>query len=441
MMNWNKQVLVLIQEQDTEIGDRSDIDRVISEINKEKEFAMMKWITSFNDITSWWSIIIKFLFKVKSFRSTDDIRYKLVYAMHEMKKSKIAGILSDTLSNFKLKESDASGLYIVRVTNATQREDIADTPAGINIDYKSDSCALSIAMLAVLIDLKVIKAKRTKQITRTMRTRTKQCNPVLTCLPNILYSVLFVLTCLLNLPFLAIHVPFTCFCAVLNPCVCFIIILPILTEDSCISRSWQIIIMHNVLTFIMFCILAGVLSIFNSWLSISLVIYTIVWPILLHNLLCKSLEFGVVSLPLEVLRKIDFGFLRVLCRQFEIIREQTCVRNIKPILNGLFTLIHIPVIILYIILFVFVKLIFEKRDFVSFSVFYTNFALALGFGIAGGILLLSKVYLVAIIFIIISLYVFFFLCVLHTYCWLEHNLEYGVLSNQCKKLHRCLQNY
>jgi hypothetical protein len=47
---------------------------------------------------------------------------------------------------------------------------------------------------------------------------------------------------------------------------------------------------------------------------------------------------------------------------------------------------------------------------------------------------------ITLITILISLYIFFFLCVLQTYCWLEHNLEYGIFSNQCKKLDTCLQN-
>jgi hypothetical protein len=43
----------LNQEQDTEIGDRSDIDHAISEINQEKGIDMINWISSFNDISSW----------------------------------------------------------------------------------------------------------------------------------------------------------------------------------------------------------------------------------------------------------------------------------------------------------------------------------------------------------------------------------------------------
>jgi hypothetical protein len=161
---------------------------------------------------------------------------------------------------------------------------------------------------------------------------------------------------------------------------------------------------------------------------------------LFHNLLCKNgLKFGVVSLPLELWGKIDFGFLKVLNRHFGIIREQAFVRKTMPVLNGLFTLIHIPVIILYVLLFLITLKVFDQTKYIIyFFVFYTNFALAIIFGIEGVILLLSETYIAAIIFIVISLYIFIFLCVLHTYCWLEHDLEYGILSSQCQVVDECL---
>jgi hypothetical protein len=162
----------------------------------------------------------------------DDILYNLVpvFAVPVMKDSKTARTLSDIFSSFKLKES-VSSEYILRVVNENQPESVTDENqqdnttadhAGINIDYKSDDCKLSIAMIAVLIDLKVIKAKQTKQITRTISTKKKLydrfqiclLNTLFSyrfqmCLLNILFIVLFVLTCFLNLPFFAIHAPLT----------------------------------------------------------------------------------------------------------------------------------------------------------------------------------------------------------------------------------------
>jgi hypothetical protein len=241
--NWNKQVLVLLQEQDTEQEDQYDIDRVISDMKTEKGFDRVNRIETFKDISSWWSLIIKFLFEVKK----SSLMYKLVFTMDEMKHSKIAGTLSDIFSSFELNESNVSE-YIVMVDNASA------VNTGINIYYKSDNCELSKVILSVLIDLKVIK----------VRTKRKSWYRVLACLLNIMYSVLFVLTCFLNLPFLAIYVPFSNVLTftISIPTSLVTVIVFALYENENPNRRLYVIIFHNICTLIMCGIPSGVLYLY-----------------------------------------------------------------------------------------------------------------------------------------------------------------------------------
>ena len=359
----------------------------------------------------------------------NDITYRIAYGETNLKKPKHAETVSNILSNFELEESSSSE-YKVQIISKNHR---GYDNTGVTIDSSFDNLKLSKKILSILVDLKVIQTKQTNV------KPTGICGKVLKWLINLLFCALFILTCSLNLPFFVIHVPFAlipcvfCFCAVISS-----------------HRRFHILFCYDLF------FLTIVLLQINKWrigaISIGIYMYITLWPILLHFLLLfvLKLDYGVISLPIVIWEKIDIGLLGIFHRFFNIIARKKSLRILWLFLKVCFTLVHIPLIILYYTTFLFSLLYMSCNKCVIFlAVFYTNFILATGFFITGGLLLVCENtcamdldslqnHTIAVMFILISFYIFFFLCVCNMYCWTELDMKYGLLTSQCEAVDNCL---
>ena len=427
----NKQVLVLLLKHDIDVEDKSAIDEVIVEIKNENGKENIEWVNSFKDMASWWPLVMKFFLKVNS-SQRNVIIYRLVFGESNLKCSKLAETVINILSNFELEESNTS-VYTIRIINNNHRE---HDNTGITIDSSSDLTKLSKIILRILIDLDVIQTKQTRRVMLTGKEISKK---VITWLKNIMFCVLFIITCTLNLPFFAVHIPLA-----LIPCV--LCSLRLCFNNGCTTKRdlYVSTIVHNVVLLNFMATVSMTFLIIDIWIPISIGIYTILWPIIVHDLLLLvlNLDYGVISLPLVIWEKIDISLLRILHSFFNIKAQKKTFRVLSPFLKALFTLLHVPLFILYYITFLLPLVIAScKRCIIFLIVYYTNFMLAAGFFIAGNFLLMfenttdlqsSQNHTTAVMFILVSFYIFFFLCVCNMYCWTELDMKYGLLTSQCE---------
>ena len=340
----------------------------------------------------------------------------------------------EILSSFELEENHSSSNTIRIINKSNENEEnYSDSHASTYIFKLSDSSELSKALLAMLIDLKVIQTEETNQIILKVKAYLK----------SVLFCVLFLISCVMNVPIFALYVPFTLSFHFISATI-FIFVICWISTVHC--EKHLSVFVHNIFACIVFGILCFVFWKIEFWISILIAIYTIFWPIILNDFLVflYRLDYGVVSLTFELWKKIDFGFIRFLHCLLNIAGEKRPIKIINPFLKVIFNLIHSPFILLYYIFFIPMLSFLDSNSSVKcILTFYTNFTLSLCSFVGGCYLLYyerdivyhsSQIPTEAIVLFIISFYIFFFLCICHNYCWRNFNMTYGILTSQVKKI-------
>ena len=429
----NKNVLVLILKLDTEDEDQTPaVDDTIAAIKNENGIERIESVSNFKDLASWWPAVMKFLMEVKVCQE-EIVSYKLKIEISKKEASKLSETLLGILSRFGLEENDSSD-NIVKINKRNENEETYSDSARHGSTYifkKSGNSELSKALLAMLLDLKVIQAEETKHTN----------DKVNAYLESVLFCVLFLLSCIMNVPVFALYVSFTFGFPWNATNVCTIIIYPLFTK-SCNKHLFTFL--NNIFACIMFGILSFVLWKIEFRISILIAIYTIFWPVIFNDFLVFSygFDYGVASFSFELWGKINFGLIRFLHRFLNSVRRNSCISFINAYFKVIFTLIHIPFILLYYILFVPLLLMIKcNRTVRCLFTFYTNFTLSLGSFVGGCYLLFNErkdiiyspqIPTDAIVLFLISIYIFFFLCICHIYCWRNLGMTYRILTSQVK---------
>lgn len=411
----------------------SEIELVLKNGNGDNKIRVLT-ISSWTNISSWWPEVLHVLLSTSK-KKTADFRFEYIHGKTIVTEETLSTLVK-VLSIFGgMEKSDSTNK--VDVLNVSESETTKENSQNkdtskpdslhINVHKSRNNTDILNNILCILIGLGLID-KRNNLI------RTQRSKNIDKTVMNFVYSFLFFVTALLNLPLVPVG------CAMVVP---FGLLIGSKSSTGCRKR---LLVLMAVIC-IMFAVFA-ILDLHNGRLVfIALLIDTILWPTIAQFVLCHkmSYSYGTFSIMAKYWDTINFGFLGKL-REYMMLRKP-----VRLIFKCIITVLSIPLIFVYIALFMCmpalmfnlivangcysnaINQVFSKRFFLPFSIFLnSSFAAAsFFFGYYGPLFIeLSSVvyYIWLVIFCVFLSSLYTFYTILNFYSWHNLGLDWGIFS-------------